>query len=165
MTMVPIKSYTVVGNSTNAFFFDGIPQTYKHLQIRTTHGIYVSSSTGSGAFYIYGINGTALTISHQIYGNGTNYYTTTDSNMPVAYSNFGPFPTMGASVMDIYDYSSTVKTKTIKAISGHEYYGAGTVGIMGLLWNNTAAMTSIGFSAGGGNFYDGTRFDLYGIVG
>jgi hypothetical protein len=69
-------------------------------------------------------------------------------------------------VIDILDYTSTNKNKTIRTLSGIDNNGDGTVQFGSGLWFATpAAVTSILFNvqSGSANFVTYTQFALYGV--
>jgi hypothetical protein len=72
----------------------------------------------------------------------------------------------GALVMDILDYTSTTKNKTIKTLTGADVNGAGNVWLFSGLWfKSPEAITSIKFTTNGLTYQTGTQFALYGIKG
>jgi hypothetical protein len=84
----------------------------------------------------------------------------------------GNIPTaniFAATIMDIIDYSSTTKRKTIRYIAGADINAAQgllNIGSASSPGTTTTAITSIQFKATGGNTINsGTKFALYGIKG
>ena len=67
----------------------------------------------------------------------------------------------GASIFEIYDFASTTKAKTLKALSGAATYQNKITWQSGL-YNSTNAITSITFISQSGNFLSNTRFAIYG---
>ena len=68
-----------------------------------------------------------------------------------------------AGVIDILDYASTNKYKTIRTLTGQDRNGAGTGGLYSNLWMNSNAISSVTFSPDSGNWVQYTQFSLYGI--
>ena len=138
--------------SSSTITFNSIPSTYTHLQIR---GILKNASTftGDASFTVTfnGVGGTSYSW-HQLRGNGSaaavssgasqssmaSFYTQVSSN--ASYSNrFGVF------IMDIHDYASTTKNKTMRLFAGVETNNAKTdyVSLSSGLFVNTSAISSI----------------------
>jgi hypothetical protein len=67
-------------------------------------------------------------------------------------------------ILDILDYGSTTKNKTVRLLQGFP----GSLKIIRLISGaryNTAAVTSVTFTAQAGSFTTASRFSLYGIKG
>jgi hypothetical protein len=166
---------TAFGTGSSAtILFSSIPQTYKHLQIRS-----VSKSDGNASginlrIQLSGISSTSYR-SHQLRGNGIDVISQdpsegTDSSMWFFDASIGSnvnYPNMfSPSVIDILDYTSTSKNKTIKILSGFAS-GSGLANRIGLrsgFLNNTSAVTSVSIT-GEGSWLTASRFSLYGIKG
>ena len=72
----------------------------------------------------------------------------------------------GAIVVDILDYTSTTKNKTVRSIGGLDNNGGGQMYINSSLWYATpAAITQIDITPELGNFAQYSQFALYGIKG
>lgn len=124
---------TASGNgSATSVTFTGIPQTYKHLQLRSF--VKTANAAAYDVLYLYNYDGTSSNTNsayHGIYGTGSAAGTTSGTAgfsggiayIPAANSGANIF---GISVVDILDYSSTVKNKTIRGISGFDDNGATT---------------------------------------
>ena len=171
----PIATTTVGSGGSSSITFSSIPSTYKHLQIR---GISKQSATTTGFPNVgaYFNSDTTYTnyISHYVNGNGSavsagnvqasGYYAysfnTTTSNS--GYANI-----FSVMVMDILDYASTNKNKTIRTLGGQDANGSGEVVLTSGLWmNSSTAINAVTFTLpGGGNFSEYSSFALYGIKG
>jgi hypothetical protein len=70
-------------------------------------------------------------------------------------------------IIDIHDYASTTKNKTVRSFFGHDRNGAGSVYLYSGLWMNTGAITSLSLGQANfsGTFDTGTVASLYGIKG
>jgi hypothetical protein len=154
---------TVTSTGSSAILtFSSIPSTYKSLQIR---GIY----QGTGGFLMTLNNSAAATYAtHYLNGNGTSA-TSGNATYSAGYLNFTTTPTgttntFHASVIDILDYSSTVKNKTLRIFDGYDQNGSGNATLWSGLWGNTSAITSIELDSNG-TWVNGTTFALYGIKG
>jgi len=156
--------------SSGTITFSSIPSTFKHLQIRA---ITRNSST-----QIYPIirpnndSNTANYTLHQLYGNGTaaTAYGSATGSFTGAYSIYGATSNqqanvMGAGIVDILDYGSTTKYKTIRSLSGFDDNNASTgyIFVGSSLWLSTSAITSITIAYLTDNFTSSSIFALYGI--
>jgi hypothetical protein len=69
--------------------------------------------------------------------------------------------------MDILDYASTSKNKTLRTFAGGDNNGGGSVDLWSHLWMSTSAITRLTFYAysqgSASNFGANTRFALYGV--
>ena len=80
-----------------------------------------------------------------------------------------------ASIVDILDYTSTTKLKTLRSFGGYDINtltdanaGTAIIGSMGGLWSGTYATTAINridIACGTGNLDTGSTVSLYGIRG
>jgi len=166
-----IASATGTG-SPSTITFSSIPATYKHLQIR---GIFRSSETTGTNIYINLINSDAGSnyTAHRIQGDGTTVSVGAAASQPDIFAGRAPGTgtttgTMGAIILDIHDYASTTKYKTLRMLSGQDSNGtyAGLISLRSGLWMNTSAITSISFDLGTPvTFSTTTQFALYGIKG
>lgn len=168
-----IASFTANGSAAT-YTFSSIPSTYKHLQIRSIgrHAAGISGSTTtflrfnsdtSGVYDYHFLRGDGSSV--QAYGYANNSSTEIYNSLIYDGSTANAF---GASIIDIHDYSSTTKNKTIRYFSGSDANTASTsfqVVIGSSLWRNTAAISSIQIYTGGANFVNGSVFSLYGIKG
>ena len=167
--MTFIGSATSTGGGANDFSFTNIPQTFSHLQLRlflreSTNGAQGGVSVAfNQVFNSY--------IRHRLIGNGSS--ATSDasaSNQSAVALDFIPGNTatasvFGVAILDILDYTSTVKNKTVRVLNGYDANGAGSVSLTSTLWYPTsiAAISRIDCYPYQGPFAVGSRADLYGI--
>jgi hypothetical protein len=161
--MFPIAMVNV-GTATPSVTFTSIPQTYKHLQIRfiaKTTTANVNSDTTR-----ISLNGNAITKNHYLYGDGTTAYAGVGTNGDVNNTPRANYTSVfGAEVVDILDYTSTTKNKTIRSLGGFDANGAGELALYSNLYaTNTNAITSITLTASANNFAQFSQFALYGIL-
>ena len=71
----------------------------------------------------------------------------------------------GSYVIDINDYTSTAKYKTVKTLGGFDANGSGAYAFMSTLWQSATAISTITLTTDGGNFAQYSQFALYGIRG
>ena len=169
---------TVTTTGSNPITFSSIPQTYKSLQIR-----YTARSSRSGyysddtfALQVNGYSGNDQYMWHYIIGyagyssigtgrgySGSNTDRISLQELPAARLSDNNIYSTG--IVDVVDYSSSTKNKTIKQISGGDSNSANEGSITlgsGFFVVNTNAITSISFL---GNASIIGTFALYGIKG
>lgn len=154
-----------VGSATPYVDFTSIVSTYKHLQLRmmgfTTNNFGAQFNSDTSAVYTY----------HRIIGDGSNASASGASSTGRTLATFGAgntttsYPTV--AIVDILDYTSTNKTKTLRTLAGHDNNGSGEVMLYSNLWTVTpAAIYSIRILIeNGSNIGAGSHFALYGIKG
>ena len=151
--------------------FSNIPQTYAHLQIRW---IARSSVTGGNAADVtMRFNGDTASnyAGHQINGDGaTASASTLGGTPPVSYlypsyitSNSATANSYGTAIVDILDYTSISKYKTMKSLNGHDNNGNGFILFRSGLWMSTSALSSIILEVGAYSFMANSSFALYGV--
>jgi hypothetical protein len=148
--------------SSGVITFSSIPQTFKHLQLRSAVGIIgggaVALTINSGSFarrhYLYG-SGAGNAISGADTGNDLFVTTNTTTNPSITSIN----------IYDILDYTDTNKTKTYRGLAGQDFNGSGDAFIWSGLDLSTTAINTITLTTSGGNFSTTTKFALYGIKG
>jgi len=147
--------------------FSSIPSTYRSLQLRCQQNR--SNATGSRDIYVQfnSDTGTNYT-SHLIYGTGSAV-SAVSSDAATYGTIFGATdPTgVGSFIMDISDYASTTKYKTMFALGGMVQTSTptGYASINSAAWKNTAAITSITLTQQ--NYFVGSSqsiFSLYGVI-
>jgi hypothetical protein len=177
-----IATTTVGAGGASSITFSSIPQGYTHLQIRgiartasaATYGtsdtlaIYVNSdgSTTYANHDVYGADGTSGTSTFA--GANNAVFSSIQGWMATSSSNTSVFST---HIIDILDYTSTNKNKTIRTLGGYEDnrngFGYGQIRLGSSLYKtNTNAITSLTlFVYSSANFAQYTSFGLYGIKG
>jgi hypothetical protein len=147
--------------SSSTITFSSIPSTYQHLQIRA-----LAQSASNGAYQIrFNSDSGTNYVWHNLSGNGTTV--TAGGATGQTSSRIGQIPTvlyLGGAIIDIHDYTSTTKNKTVRSFAGTDSNGSGTVTLFSALWLNTSSITSIDLFTGS-NFSSDSRFALYGIKG
>jgi hypothetical protein len=144
--------------------FTSIPSTYKHLQIRYS----VNEGTGGGITNAYiRFNGvTSGYATHRLEGNGSSAAAAGSASSSTMFGGYyaGTANNYGAAIIDIHDYASTTKNKTMRIFNGVDLNGSGYVALTSGLYASTSAVTTILIGAGG-LFTSGSVFSLYGIKG
>lgn len=172
--MFPIAMANVGSAGASTITFSSIPATYKHLQLRciaqtdratySIDNVKIRFNSDSGSNYS----------RHALAGNGSSAYTDagasqTEMLSPTISSSAGG-SIFGTFVMDVTDYASTSKYKTIRALGGEDVNGtiAGQPGYLALwsgAWLNTSAVNSITLTPLVGSvFTQYSQFALYGIL-
>jgi hypothetical protein len=161
--MFPIFATTVGTTSASYIEFTSIPQTYSHLQIKFFAGFNTQPGFASGKSYLNGDTTNTNYKSHQLYGDGASASAAAYS-VPYMPISTGPDNYPCSYVIDILDYTSTSKNKTIRSLGGWDGNGSGQIIISSVLWKNTAAVTSYRIQCDGGyNWKQYTSAALYGI--
>ena len=150
--------------SSHIITFSSIPSTYTHLQLR-----YISNSTlYSGWDVTFNSNTSANYTNHQLNGTGAAVSASGEASQTgyhnPHYSGYAT-STYSAGIMDILDYASTTKNKTIREFFGYDDNSVGNVIVGSGLWINTAAISSITITGTNSARYFTTasQFALYGI--
>jgi hypothetical protein len=161
---------TALTSTTASVTFNSIPGTYKHLQIRYFARFDLTSDTGSPSFRFNGDTGNNYTF-HQIYatasaaGGGGSASQSQNAAGQIASDNVSA-NVFGSGTIDILDYASTVKYKTMKSFGGWDSNGNGLFNFRSGVWQNSAAITSINiFPTASGSWKQYSHFALYGIKG
>ena len=106
--------------------------------------------------------------SHYLRGNGATVTAGGDASLAFGYLGATVNSTTygSAFVIDILDYASTSKNKTIRALGGVDLNGSGRVSLWSGAYYSTNAIDSIRIFPGvGTNFVSNSHFALYGIKG
>jgi len=165
-----IASATGTGSS-GTITFATVPSGFKHLQIR---GIGRSTRANVNSNMYVGFNGDTTTANyygHYIYGDGTDdgagaKIGAQTINAAWLTGSTALADTYTAFVIDILDYDSTSKNKTLRSLQGYDLNGSGVSVFMSGVWlNSSNAISSIEITDPLGNFTSLTKIALYGIKG
>jgi hypothetical protein len=166
--MFPLGAVTVGSAGASDVTFSSIPATYTHLQIRyiaqsAGYGrIQFNSSTTGSNYYSHYLSGTGSAVSAGAL-SGSTY-----SSLVWGIQNFSTTAsTFNTGIIDIIDYTSTSKNKTVRILQGVDKNGSGDVEFTSGLFSATpAAITSIKlFPHASNTWLQYTQFALYGIKG
>jgi hypothetical protein len=161
-----------ISSTTASVTFTSIPSTYKSLQIRVI-GRESNASTGRVGLAMQFNSDTGSNYGeHRIRGNGSTVIT--DSGIPRAFAlvddcmprNSNTSGIFGAAIIDVIDYASTSKNKTIRGISGVDLNSSSTTGainVFSAIWGSTSAINSIKLYPETNSFVAGTTIALYGV--
>jgi hypothetical protein len=160
-----IATVTVGSGGTSNIEFTSIGSGYKHLQIR-----YIAMFTDGAAEFEIAFNSDTTAgnyARHYLYGDGSSAgagASTGSNTRSILYTRNSSSTTPAASVVDVLDYGSTSKNKTLRALIGGDYNGSGAVALNSLLWMNSSnAITSIKLQPTAGTIREYSSFALYGI--
>lgn len=155
-----LSTVTVGATAVSSITFAGIPNTYKHLQIR---GVVLTSGATNPTWQINGDTTSGNYKGHHLWGTGTTAAANDQSG--TVYWNYNPsasFPS--AFVMDWLDYSSTTKNKTMRTLAGSDTNGGtAEIALWSGLYMSLNPITSIALNGNGVNFTQNSQFTLYGV--
>ena len=167
--MESIATVTVGSGGASSITFSDIPGGFQHLQVRliartnyasTDDLIKIKVNTDTGANYAYhALSGNGATASANAFTSDTTAYAQRATGANATSSVFG------STIIDLLDYASTTKNKTMRGLGAWDNNGSGTIYIYSNLWMNSStaitALTLTSYSAS--NFAQHTTAALYGI--
>jgi hypothetical protein len=164
-----IASATGTGSS-GVITFSSIPSTYQHLQLRWI--ARDTNATSGGIDLLVRINGDTGSnyAEHFLRGDGSAAAASGLSSRSFflldggSVGNGASSGIVAAGILDLHDYASTTKNKTVRSFQGNDRNGDGAIYLKSALWMSTSAVTQISISAFS-NFGTTTQFALYGIKG
>lgn len=162
-----IATAVVDASGQGIITFDNIPQNYKHLQLRI-----VARTLGSGGTqenYLRFNNVETGYNAHQLAGTGSGLASYGNQYSTVMFLARTPDTSItsnvfAATIIDILDYASSTKNKTVRSISGWDANGSGENWFASGFINNTNPVTQITYRSNQ-NYIEGSQFSLYGIRG
>jgi len=168
-----IATTTVGAGGTSSVTFSSIPSTYTHLQIRCISRAIRSSQTGAELAVQFNSDATTTNYrSHLLNGDGSSASAQTDQAFGGVYALRVPGSSalannQGSSVVDILDYTSTVKNKTVRILTGYDNNGSGYLSLASGVWlNSSTAISSVSIIPAYATSIDQySSFALYGIKG
>lgn len=154
---------TTLTTSASSITISNIPQTYRHLQVRT----FIKGSSNDQDVWVNFNGDTASNYSeHRIYGNGSSVVSgglAPSSKIEYFGRSGSGTSVFGPSIVDILDYGNANKYKTIRSLTGWDNNGSGFIMFTSGSWRSTAAITSMLIQPQGGTFSQYTSIALYGI--
>lgn len=153
-----------LGSSQASIDFSSIPSTYKHLQLR----IYQMNTATATTNLRLNNDSASNYARHYLYGGGSSAVgaagSASQTSIGVLYNEQSTYASV--AVIDILDYTSTNKNKTVRSLSGWDANGSGYVFFYSGLWmNSSTAVNRLTFTPDGGSLATGSKFALYGIKG
>jgi hypothetical protein len=165
-----IASAVVDASGSNSISFTNIPQNFKHLQLR----VFAKDSRNTDASQLsvqYNSDAGTNYTSHALYGNGSSISVVADGTSQTSAAmcriagNTDTTNIYAAGIVDILDYSSSLKYKTTKALAGYDINGNGQLYLTSGLWMSTAAITRMDITPVTTPIRQYSSFALYGIRG
>jgi hypothetical protein len=165
-----IATVTVGSGGSATVDFTSIPATYTHLQVRfiarsnrsdNEDILFTRYNNDTGTNYAY----------HWLAGQGSAVETYAGSSTASVWTGSlsgvnAASTTLGAGIIDVFDYTNTNKNTTTRILSGYDANGNGRIVLSSTLWNNTTAVNRITLLPGFGTlFTQYSSFALYGIRG
>jgi hypothetical protein len=159
---------TATPSGVSTITFSSIPSTYVSLQVRISA---IFASGGNGISIRPNSSSATNYTRHRLSGNGASVSASgTDTSGGLTGADVfahlvgGSTTAPAAVIIDLLDYASSTKTKTIRSFAGNDQNGSGELNLMSSLWNQTTAISSLQVYSGA-NFSAGTVISLYGIKG
>lgn len=168
--MESIATVTVGSGGASSIEFTSLPTGFQHLQIRGVARYTVASASTFGLTARFNGDSGSNYAWHVLFGNGSTAAAgagSTQTFMSLGQAPGGSATTSAFSgvVIDILDYASTSKAKTVRGFAGYD--GNDTNGIVVLrsgLWTSTNAVTSISLDNNSGyTFAQHSTLALYGL--
>jgi hypothetical protein len=159
-------------SSVSSLTFSSIPSTYTSLQIRGilrgayasgySENMYIRINSDTGFNYnSHGLEGDGSSASAPGAATGSAISATSQGTIAA----LAPADLYSGYIIDLHDYTSTTRNKTVRIFSGWDSNQYGRVGLSSGLWRNTNAITSVTILCGNGNIAAGSTFALYGVKG
>jgi hypothetical protein len=159
--------------SSGTITFSSIPSTYKHLQLRIMGR---GSAAADGADVLFRLNSDTASnyAQHTLMGDGSGPVAGGAANTSSVYANYTWWSitaanltasVMGTIIVDLHDYASTTKNKTLRIFGGYDVNGTGYVYLTSGLWRSTNAVNAITLTLTAGSFTTSSVVSLYGIAG
>jgi hypothetical protein len=151
---------TTLAASASSITISNIPQTYRHLQVRslannsTITNIWMRINSDTGANYA----------THYLNGDGSSAGASSYVNQGDGiYYGYNEAVQSCGAVLDLLDYTNTNKFKTTRNLTGFDNNGSGQIFLWSGLWRSTSAVTALTIYSQGGTFTQNSSFALYGI--
>lgn len=162
-----IATVIVGSGGSSQVEFTSIPQTFTHLQLRYMSRDARTNSYDSPVDMRFNGNSSSSYAKHTLQGDGSTVISPSEISQTYIRLEGGGNSTLsdafGVGVLDILEYTSTNKNKTIKQITGVEKNGSGFFRLTSGFWANTSAITSITLTPFSSPFAQYSHFALYGI--
>ena len=163
-----IATVTVGSGGASSIEFTSIPGTYQHLQVRLIGRETATSGGDSPLFLTFNSDSGSNYTRHFLVGNGSTASAgaTTSAASSEAHGLLPKTATdaYGAAIVDVLDYASTSKNKTVRTFLGWDANGTGSVAIVSGLWMSTSAVTTLRFvPTSGVTIKQHSTYALYGV--
>jgi hypothetical protein len=143
-----LASVTVPSGGLTSITFAGIPTGYKHLQIRVFARSDKATENNDALAIRFNGDSASNYRSHTLQADGSGVYAGSGSHtysfMNYVAGDAGTANVFGGAIIDVLDYTSSVKNKTIRGLGGNDRNGSGLIDFTSSLWFKTPeAITSI----------------------
>jgi len=163
----------VLDTATASVEFDvtGLGSQFRHLQLIVVArgtldsqilSMRLNGDTGS-VYANHGLTGEIQSNTRAVRSFGSSSSTLISRVGHQAHSGAGA-GIFAASIIDILDFASSNKTKTIRSLSGQVRPSDESVALFSGLYNSTSPITSITIFREGSNLAIGSRLSLYGVT-
>lgn len=164
-----LATVTVPAGGLATVTFAGIPTGYKHLQIRYT--ARDTTSTNDANSVLLRFNGDTSYTRHYLYGDGSGnaysgYVSQTYIDAGLLVGGGQLTSAFSSGVVDILDFASTNKYKTVRSLSGtntNVNTNLNYVMVNSGLYISTSAIASIAVTTNGTAFAQHSQIALYGV--
>jgi len=163
-----LATVTVPSGGLASVTFAAIPNTYKHLQIRVLGA--TTTAAGDGAYFNIRFNSDSGSnySYHDLFGNGSSVTASGLATQTAIYgqriSEANLTSIFGGVVMDVLDYGSVNKNKTVRSLGGYDANGSGSIYLISGAWyNSSTAINSITLTPDANLFAQYSQFSLYGV--
>lgn len=164
-----ISSVTVGSGGAANIEFTSISTDWQHLQVRCVLRTENAAASNYPRLRFNGDTATNYAL-HNLKGNGSaasavGYSNQSSIEVYQVAANNASASVFGVLVIDILDYASTSKNKTIRSIGGYDNNGSGEVHLTSGFWNSTSAVTSLLMFPGGSSvdFAEYSTAALFGV--
>ena len=156
-----IATVTVGSGGASQFEFVDIPSGFQHLQLRVT---LIANVNVQYAFLRFNGDTGNNYAWHNLYGQGSSAVTEASasvSGISTVYVDGTTYASVG--IVDILDYASTAKNKTVRRFTGRDFNSSGIVDVGSGLWMSTSAITAVRLIATTNTFKQHSTAALYGV--
>lgn len=168
-----LATYTVPSGGVATVEFAGLPTggQYQHLQIRALARDTYAASDYDACNMTFNSDTSSVYAKHYLYGNGSSAGAGgagSQSNFygPICNHSSSTASAFAGTVIDILDFASSAKFKTVRILGGVDLNGSGVEYFMSGLYQSTNPLNSIKLTAfGSSNFAQYSQFSLYGVKG
>jgi hypothetical protein len=161
--VVPIAQGNLTSAPVNIL---NIPQSYQDLQLV----VQMANSSNSFLSYCYFGSNNGFHSGTVLYGNGSSAASTRYTNdnsvladYPGSLGMVNSTSIFGQYKYDILNYTNTTTYKTVLTRVAADQNGSGYTSLGVHILRNTAAITGVFLSFGGGAYSSGSKFALYGV--
>ncbi len=161
-----IATQTISGTGTSTITFNNIPQDFQSLRLHVW-GRGTFNNSGGGLSVVIGYNSGTPNFRHHFQGDGANAtqasYTSSNGSVASLPDVNAASTIYGANIIEIMDYASANKNKTLSYFGGFDRNGSGNIVTGSSFVTTSTPITQINITTDG-NWGDGSRIDLYGFA-